>query len=458
MLPDLRGPAPLHHTLLNRLNKTGVTLQTLHPKHFDQGRIVDQTPEPGLDIPSLDHATPESLLQFVGPLGAEMLERNILTGAFAQEDEQRAMMTGKIPSSLRHAAKIQPEDRMIMWHDWTADEMELRDRVLGRTWSNDVRIAHGSQNSRVTFQGWKNKTHDFQELNRHHHSLFALGLDGPEDSSKQSTKLAIPIVVKDDPERRIFFKAANDTIASPEFITMEGKTKVQASSLHQNLIDHGVRISADPQMTTKDYPHSNTFGESFTNNVDSNRKSEVADSEVAADLEVESEFSRRHIDWTEWTIDDFLDPRNQVSVSDSGLLTPVAHALAEDATKEGSGPEQAVFVFKSWGNCGRHYRTLVQRGGELYTPLPSQIPFGIGAPFYVSGDKDKRMMFWVWATPERKAMKIISPERIDLDGEVERSVLWNTFMKKQQKSNGEPGERRARLVMAEELLRFHQAK
>ena len=43
LLPQYRGPAPIHHAILNGDRHTGVTLQTLSPKGFDKGIIFDQS-------------------------------------------------------------------------------------------------------------------------------------------------------------------------------------------------------------------------------------------------------------------------------------------------------------------------------------------------------------------------------------------------------------------------------
>lgn len=42
LLPRWRGAAPIIHTLANGDKKTGVTIMTIKPKHFDIGDIVFQ--------------------------------------------------------------------------------------------------------------------------------------------------------------------------------------------------------------------------------------------------------------------------------------------------------------------------------------------------------------------------------------------------------------------------------
>jgi methionyl-tRNA formyltransferase len=50
LLPDLRGAAPIEHAILSGRNYTGVSVQTLHPLHFDHGVVLAQTPAPGIPI------------------------------------------------------------------------------------------------------------------------------------------------------------------------------------------------------------------------------------------------------------------------------------------------------------------------------------------------------------------------------------------------------------------------
>jgi methionyl-tRNA formyltransferase len=137
LLPDLRGPAPLQHALLNRRSHTGVSLQTMHPTKFDHGVVLAQTPAPGVPIGEAD--TPQSLLETLGPLGAEMLVRGISEKLFIppyhDTSETLPTSTSTQPS---HAPKISPSDREINWKTWSSSEILLRDRVLGRLWDGSI--------------------------------------------------------------------------------------------------------------------------------------------------------------------------------------------------------------------------------------------------------------------------------------------------------------------------------
>jgi methionyl-tRNA formyltransferase len=133
LLPDLRGPAPLQHALLTHRSHTGVSLQTMHPTKFDHGVVLAQTPQPGIPIP--DNATPQSLLETLGPLGAEMLVRGIEENLFLPPHQDASHTPAHEPL---HAPKITPSDREILWSSWSSSEILLRDRVLGRLWDGSI--------------------------------------------------------------------------------------------------------------------------------------------------------------------------------------------------------------------------------------------------------------------------------------------------------------------------------
>ena len=167
MLPDLRGPAPIAHTLLKRRSHTGVTLQTMHPTRFDQGSILAQTPSPGISVPP--ECTPDELIKTLGPLGADSLCNGISDGLCIPplKDIQEGMAD---PQHLDHTPKLTSEDRHIDWSAWTADEVLLRDRVLGRLWDTQTYSRRSDRQAavsskRVTFHGpWTKQRSDLSAL------------------------------------------------------------------------------------------------------------------------------------------------------------------------------------------------------------------------------------------------------------------------------------------------------
>ncbi|KAH0565311.1 hypothetical protein GP486_001293 [Trichoglossum hirsutum] len=139
LLPDLRGPAPLHHTLLAGRSKAGITLQTLHPTSFDHGIILAQTPYPGFDIPEPKTCTVQKLQSLVAPKAAEMLVQGLRDRVFIPPLTDvgwwsNARLRGRNPE-LKYAPKITPMDRHADWFSFTANEILRRQRVLGPLWN-----------------------------------------------------------------------------------------------------------------------------------------------------------------------------------------------------------------------------------------------------------------------------------------------------------------------------------
>jgi methionyl-tRNA formyltransferase len=131
LLPDLRGPAPIHHTLLKRRTRTGVTVQTLHPQHFDQGLILAQTPPPGLDVPP--GVTVEQLINRLGGVGGEMLVNVLKDGTFTLPIKD-AGWYAESGGPVEHAEKITPLHRYIQFATSPAEDILTRHHVLGNLW------------------------------------------------------------------------------------------------------------------------------------------------------------------------------------------------------------------------------------------------------------------------------------------------------------------------------------
>lgn len=109
-----------------------MTVQTLDPQHFDQGRIIAQTPAPGIQHGC--NTVPE-LLQVMAREGATMLVKCIKDGSFlAPNSPDETSVSNKGPH-VHKAPKITPNDRHIDWNTWTANEIMLRQRVIGPLWS-----------------------------------------------------------------------------------------------------------------------------------------------------------------------------------------------------------------------------------------------------------------------------------------------------------------------------------
>ena len=137
---SLYGAAPLAHALLHDDSHTGITVQTLHPTKMDNGKILAQTPYPGVPIPSRGTMTIPELGSFTAPLGAQMLTQVLRDGLFvppvhdlAQQAQNAIRYRDAVP---RHARKLDIEDRHIGWKTWDSAQIMRRARLLGRLWSN----------------------------------------------------------------------------------------------------------------------------------------------------------------------------------------------------------------------------------------------------------------------------------------------------------------------------------
>ncbi|WEW55440.1 Methionyl-tRNA formyltransferase [Emydomyces testavorans] len=132
LLPDFRGPAPIHRVLLAEETKTGVTLQTLHESKFDHGLILDQT---SFDTPESQTGCVQELLRVAAEKGAEMLVDGIRNRLFVPPLEPLSLPPVIDETSLRHAAKITPEDRHVDWPSWTWDRISRYHRIIGPLWN-----------------------------------------------------------------------------------------------------------------------------------------------------------------------------------------------------------------------------------------------------------------------------------------------------------------------------------
>ncbi|CAN9137145.1 unnamed protein product [Alternaria alternata] len=135
LLPDLRGPAPIEHAILKRRQYTGVSVQTLHPRHFDQGAILAQTPMPGHEI-SLSRDTPDMarvVEQQLATAGAEMLVDVLKQRKFVPPREDVGWYAHS-NGPIDHAPKITKQDRYVDFEKHTAADVIAKWNALGDLW------------------------------------------------------------------------------------------------------------------------------------------------------------------------------------------------------------------------------------------------------------------------------------------------------------------------------------
>lgn len=120
MLPDLRGAAPLQWAIARGYAHTGITVQQLHPTHFDRGGILKQTQ---VHIPT--GSTYATLAQGIAPVAANLLVDVIsdLPACDARVQLQDSHGT--------RAPKLAPRFSHIQWHAWDAKTIDARLRAFG---------------------------------------------------------------------------------------------------------------------------------------------------------------------------------------------------------------------------------------------------------------------------------------------------------------------------------------
>ncbi|KAK0651586.1 formyl transferase [Cercophora newfieldiana] len=134
-LPDLRGPAPLHHALLLGRSHIGTSLQTLSEETFDAGTVLAQTPRPGIAIP---HAcTLSDLHALITPPSASMLVEALRAGLHVPPHTHAGWEpTPSERSRLAHAPKVTTADKRIrLGPSTSAAFIERQARTLGSLWT-----------------------------------------------------------------------------------------------------------------------------------------------------------------------------------------------------------------------------------------------------------------------------------------------------------------------------------
>ncbi|KAF5535290.1 methionyl-tRNA formyltransferase [Fusarium mexicanum] len=137
LLPDLRGPAPIHHAILQGYDYTGISLQTLDHRTFDHGTVLSQTSRPGISIPP--GCTVQELTSLLAPIGAQMLVQGLRDGVYVPPRQNTGWRAQELSGEqLVHAPKVTKADGRIKWTRWTGDDIVQRIRVLGSVWTHAI--------------------------------------------------------------------------------------------------------------------------------------------------------------------------------------------------------------------------------------------------------------------------------------------------------------------------------
>ncbi|KAM4063937.1 formyl transferase domain-containing protein [Hirsutella rhossiliensis] len=139
LLPDLRGPAPIHHAMLRGQEHIGISLQTLDDKEFDHGTVLAQTPPPG--VPVRPGSSIHEVTRDVAAAAAEMLVQGLRDRLYMLPHRDVGWLPPWQQGSgpLSHAPKVTKADAQIDWVWWTsADFFERRLRVFASVWTQAV--------------------------------------------------------------------------------------------------------------------------------------------------------------------------------------------------------------------------------------------------------------------------------------------------------------------------------
>lgn len=154
MRESLRGPAPLHHALLNGDKYAGVSLQTLDDKAFDHGAVLAQTPDKGIPIP--ENISLPDLTAQLADVGAELLVQGLREGVYIPPLKDVSLHAHR-EAELRHAPKLTKEQARIDWEAGQKMDSEALERrlkgmvnVFGSVWTEAVDVS--GREKRVIFK------------------------------------------------------------------------------------------------------------------------------------------------------------------------------------------------------------------------------------------------------------------------------------------------------------------
>lgn len=160
LLPRYKGASPIQYTLLNRDEKTGVTVQTLHPSKFDQGSIVARTKPLNVDQLLAKGITSEFeddvpiktaiMMDQLGMEGSNVLKDVITHGLYLRDCNE----TTEIEPS--YAPKITTEMRQINWESDEPESLLNKLQVLGPIFTHkQITTRDGVTGKRILFHDLK---------------------------------------------------------------------------------------------------------------------------------------------------------------------------------------------------------------------------------------------------------------------------------------------------------------
>ncbi|BFZ59872.1 hypothetical protein YB2330_000893 [Saitoella coloradoensis] len=209
LLPMYRGPAPIHHALMNGDAYTGVTIQTLDPKEFDNGRILEQE---RVDIPP--DATFENLKNMLAEKSGNMLVDFVRKrwGSDMVDGNPLTSLTSATSYPKTYALKVAKEALRVNWKEWSGRKViQWNKAFTGQLWTT-LKIKARHKRVLLTFS-------------QSGHSLKDENL--PEEV-KQVEPGTLIVVGPSGGERIAVVVCADDSIATLTSVKVEGKGNMNA--------------------------------------------------------------------------------------------------------------------------------------------------------------------------------------------------------------------------------------
>ena len=134
LLPDLAGAAPIQWAIIKGYQKTGVTVQTLHPTQFDGGSVVSQQMVPIQDPETCEF---NDLRDQLAPIGAKML-LDVIRGHLYQSRPSSPPAALEQDVGIIKAPRLSTKMMRVDFQKQDSQQILRMSRALPRLWSEAV--------------------------------------------------------------------------------------------------------------------------------------------------------------------------------------------------------------------------------------------------------------------------------------------------------------------------------
>ncbi|VUC19917.1 unnamed protein product [Clonostachys rosea] len=228
-LPDLRGPAPIHHAVLRGDKFMGVSLQTLDEEQIDHGVVLSQTQRPGVRI--MEHPTLSRVNRKLAMEGADLLVQGLRDGVhippYVDAGWKAKELEGK---PLQHAPKITKADTQIDWLKWTAQDWKRRIQISQAVWTTVA--------SSVKGQVWIRRLlfHDVMEVPREEVTGFKATMEVITQREGEEEQRFRKLIAINARRGFLYMRLDNHTWIRVRRATLEGKIERPAAAAVRDFV------------------------------------------------------------------------------------------------------------------------------------------------------------------------------------------------------------------------------